>query len=90
MKKTSKNKVETPFGKVSVSKTEKKKVITVKEVEKPKTVVKNVYNPDFKLVDDTIEEIKKVSRKVAVNDYSANNIYLILQDALKKVVLADK
>jgi len=30
-----------------------------------------------------------MSRKVSTNDYSANNVYLILQDALKKVRLAE-
>ena len=50
----------------------------------------NVYSADYKLIDDTIEEIKKVSRKVSTNDYSTNNVYLLLQDALKKVILAEK
>jgi len=50
----------------------------------------NVYSANYKLIDDTIEEIKKMSRKVCVNDYAANNVYLILQDAYKKVVLAEK
>ena len=55
------------------------------EVKKPS----NVYSADYKLIDDTIEEIKKVSRKVCTNDYSANNVYILLQDALKKVSLAE-
>ena len=50
----------------------------------------NVYNADYKVIDDTIDEIKKVSRKVSTSDYAANNVYLILQDALKKVVSAEK
>ena len=49
----------------------------------------NVYSADYKLIDETIEEIKKVSRKVSTNDYAANNVYLILQNALKKVVSAE-
>ena len=52
--------------------------------------VSNVYNADYKVIDDTIDEIKKVSRKVSTSDYAANNVYLILQDALKKVVAAEK
>ena len=52
--------------------------------------VTNVYNADYKTIDDTIDEIKKVSRKVSTNDYATNNVYLILQDALKKVVSAEK
>ena len=51
--------------------------------------IENVYDPSYKLIDDTIEEIKKVSRKVCTNDYSANNVYILLQDALKKVSLAE-
>ena len=51
--------------------------------------VTNVYNADYKLIDDTIEEIKKQSRKVCTSDYAANNVYIILQLALKKVTLAE-
>ena len=49
----------------------------------------SVYSADYKLIDETIEDIKKLSRKVSTNDYSANNVYIILQDALKKVRLAE-
>ena len=59
------------------------------EEVKAKKVAKNVYSADYKLIDDTIEEIKKVSRKVCTNDYAANNVYILLQDALKKVTLAE-
>ena len=50
----------------------------------------SVYTADFKLIDDTIEEIKKASRKVSTNDYSANNVYIFLQNALKRVLDAEK
>ena len=50
----------------------------------------SVYTANFKLIDDTIEEIKKASRKVSTNDYSANNVYIFLQDALKRVLKAEK
>jgi hypothetical protein len=50
--------------------------------------VGSVYSADFKTIDDTIEAIKKESRKVCKNDYTANNVYVILQDALKKITLA--
>ena len=50
----------------------------------------SVYTANFKLIEDTIEEIKKASRKVSTNDYSANNVYLFLQDALKRVLKAEK
>ena len=59
------------------------------EEVKAKKVAKNVYSADYKLIDDTIEEIKKVSRKVCTNDYATNNVYILLQDALKKVTLAE-
>jgi hypothetical protein len=45
----------------------------------------NVYNADYKLIDDTIEEIKKQSRKVCTNDYATNNVYIFLQNVLKKI-----
>ena len=49
----------------------------------------SVYTASYTLIDETIDDIKKMSRKVSTNDYSANNVYLILQDALKKVRLAE-
>jgi len=52
--------------------------------------VTNVYSADYKTIDDTIDEIKKVSRKVSTNDYAVNNVYLILQYALKRIVSAEK
>ena len=63
----------------------KKKSDTVKEVKKvEKRVIKkevklssgtvNVYSADFGVIDETIENIKKESRKHGVNDYSCNNI----------------
>jgi len=55
------------------------------EVKKPS----NVYSADYKLIDDTIEEIKKSCRKVCTSDYAANNVYIILQLALKKVTQAE-
>ena len=48
----------------------------------------SVYSADFKTIDDTIEDIKKESRKVCKDDYTANNVYVILQDALKRVRLS--
>ena len=50
----------------------------------------SVYTANFKLIDDTIEEIKKASRKVSTTDYSANNVYIFLQNALKRVLAAEK
>ena len=50
----------------------------------------NVYSADFKTIDDTIEDIKKASRKVSTNDYAANNVYLFLQNCLKRILAAEK
>ena len=71
----------------AVPTTERKLEVKAKivEVKKPS----NVYSADYKLIDDTIEEIKKVSRNVCTNDYAANNVYILLQNALKKVTLAE-
>lgn len=60
------------------------------KVDVYKKEAKNVYSADYKLIDDTIEKIKKESRRVSTNDYAANNVYLFLQDCLKKVRLAEK
>ena len=48
----------------------------------------SVYTADFKVIDDTIEEIKKECRRVCKSDYVAKNIYIIVQDALKRVRLS--
>ena len=65
--------------------------VRVAEVKVEKAVnIPNVYHPNYALIDDTIDDIKKMSRKVCTLDYAANNVYLILQDALKKITLAEK
>ena len=60
--------------------------IKAKVVEIPR--ITNVYSANFSVIDNTIEEIKKQTRKVGTSEYACNNIYIILQDALKKVILA--
>jgi hypothetical protein len=69
-----------------------KAVVQVKPKAKVEESIKvtNVYSADFKAIDDTIEAIKKISRKVSTNEYSTNNVYLLLQDALKRITLAEK
>jgi len=64
----------------------------IREIIEPKKTIKteNVYHPDYKLIDDTIEDIKKTSRAVCTNDYSTNNVYIFLQDCLKRIILAEK
>jgi len=74
------------------------KTITGKVVEVPKVAPKvapkpkitNVYNANFSVIDDTIEQIKKQTRSVGKSEYACNNIYIILEDALKRVILAYK
>ena len=60
----------------------------VKEKKEPKLT--NVYSADFKAIDDTIEDIKKASRKVSTNAYATNNVYLFLQNCLKRILEAEK
>ena len=62
----------------------------IEEVKAKKVNIPNVYHPNYKLIDDTIEEIKKISRKVCTSDYSSNNVYVFLQDCLKRITLAEK
>ena len=50
----------------------------------------SVYSANFKVIDDTIEDIKKATRRVSTSDYSANNVYIFLQNALKKILDAEK
>ena len=61
----------------------------VKRVLEEKKIITNVYSADFSIIDNTIEEIKKASRKHGVSDYSCNNIYLFLQETLKKIRLSE-
>tara|TARA_Y100001951_G_C11104113_1_gene163717 strand:+ start:147 stop:425 length:279 start_codon:yes stop_codon:yes gene_type:complete len=61
----------------------------VKEtVSKPIPKITNVYSADFSVIDQTIEDIKKACRSVGKDHYSCNNLYIILEDALKKCRLA--
>ena len=85
------------FGRKTEKKVEKPKERTtakvqVKEDVKPKAAPKpkitNVYSADFSVIDDTIEEIKKQTRKQGVSAYACNNIYIFLQDTLKRIQLA--
>ena len=74
------------------------KTIEAKVVESPKVAPKvapkpkitNVYNADFSVIDQTLENIKKQTRNVGKSEYACNNIYIILEEALKKVILAYK
>ena len=67
-----------------------KEVKTYKKEIKTEKKVTNVYSADFKAIDDTIEDIKKASRKVSTSDYSTNNVYVFLQNCLKKILDAEK
>ena len=67
--------------------TEIKKVVKTDKVKLSKGTI-NVYSANYSVIDDLLEEIKKTTRKVSVNDYAANNVYLILSDTLNRVRLA--
>ena len=72
------------------------KTIEAKVVESPKVAPKvapkpkitNVYSADFSGIDNLIEEIKKQTRKVGKSEYACNNIYTILDEAKRKIILA--
>ena len=75
------------------SKTVKARIVETPKVAPkvaPKPKVTNVYSADFSVIDNTIEEIKKHTRSVGKSEYACNNIYIILEDALKRVILAYK
>ncbi len=93
MKKKSKDTVDVKGGQVKVFKSEVAKPVTKKvAVVADKVVTKGTtkYSADYSLIDQTIDEIKKASRAVCSNHYATNNVYIILQDALKRVTLAEK
>ena len=73
------------------SKTVKARIVETPKVAPkvaPKPKVTNVYSADFSVIDNTIEEIKKESRKVGTSEYSCRNIGLILDEAKRKIILA--
>ena len=61
----------------------------VKRVLEEKKIITNVYSADFSVIDKCIEEIKKEVRKHGVNSYACNNIYLALEETLKKIRLSE-
>ena len=68
------------------SKTVKARIVETPKVAPkvaPKPKITNVYNANFSVIDNTIEEIKKQTRSVGKSEYACNNIYIILEDALK-------
>ena len=64
--------------------------IDVQKTIKKEPKLTNVYSADFKAIDDTIEDIKKASRAVSTNAYATNNVYLFLQNCLKRILDAEK
>ena len=58
-----------------------------KEVRKRIT---NVYSADFSVIDNCLEEIKKEVRKNGISSYACNNIYILLEETLKRVKLSNK
>ena len=81
-------KVEVKVGKTAKIKFEDKidEQIKARVVKTPR--ITSVYSADFSVIDNTIEEIKKQTRKVGTSEYACNNIYVILEEALKKTILA--
>jgi|TARA_B110000014_G_scaffold155807_1_gene109379 hypothetical protein len=71
----------------SSEKTPKKTPKTEKQVEK--VVIANVFSANFSLIDDSIEELKKAVREYGVSHYACNNIYLFIQETLKRVKLSN-
>ncbi|MBC8430020.1 MAG: hypothetical protein H8D92_01345 [Pelagibacteraceae bacterium] len=61
----------------------------IKKTEAFKKKSKSVYNADFSEIDEALDEIRKECRKHGLTDYSCNNIYLIMQEALRKIKLAE-
>ena len=61
----------------------------VKRVLKEKKIITNVYSADFSVIDKCIEDIKKEVRSHGVSSYACNNIYLALEETLKKIRLSE-
>ena len=82
--------VSVKLGKVDVYKAKEKRIKFVDKIDEQIANLTDVYSPDYKTIDDTIESIKKACRKVCTSAYATNNVYLFLQDCLKKITLAEK
>jgi len=74
--------------KIETTKKFKEKYVNT-EFGKVNVYVSDSFDINYKIIDDTIEEIKKESKKISNDEYSTNNVNLILQDALKKIRLAN-
>ena len=74
----------------SVNAAAKKAVEKIQRTEdfQKKTQNTPIYNADLTAINDTVKEITKEVVKQAQSDYAVKNIYVILQDALKKVKLS--
>jgi len=64
-----------------------KKISRPKKEEAKK--ITNVYSADFSIIDACLENIKKEARKQGTNEYACNNIYIMLEETLKRVKLSN-
>ena len=74
----------------SVNEAAKKAIEKINRTEefKKKSHIRLIYTADFKSINATIEEISSEIKIQANSDYAVRNIYIIVQDALKKIKLS--
>ena len=87
MKKNENNKTDRK-GKDSSDKKNDKKISGSEKETKVRRIT-NVYNADFSVIDNCLEEIKKEVRKNGISSYACNNIYILLEETLKRVKLSN-
>ena len=55
---------------------------------KKKTQSTPIYTADLKAINETLKEIESEIKNQAKSDYAVKNIYIFLQDTLKKIKLS--
>ena len=74
----------------SVNAAAKKAIEKIQRTEefKKKTQGTPIYTADLKAINETLKEIESEIKNQAKSDYAVKNIYIFLQDTLKKIKLS--
>ena len=55
------------------------------KTKKEKVVIPNVFSPNFAVIDNALDELKKAVREYGISHYACNNIKNAIGEALMKV-----
>lgn len=71
-----------------INKEQVKRVVKSKKIKLTNGTV-NVYKAEFSEIDKCLDEIRKECRTHGLNNYSCNNIKIILEETLKRIKLSE-